>query len=308
MGAPRGSQGLVSREEKETECPRPVFDSLLFDVEDGIATITLHRPEKLNAYNTHMMEELVQAFDITDADDAVKAVIVTGSGRAFCAGADLSAGVDTFKKEAPGPGEEVPRDTAGQLTLRIFDSLKPVIGACNGAAVGVGATMQLAMDIRIASTTARYGFIFSRRGITVEGASTWFLPRIVGPSTALEWAMSGRIFPAQEALERGLIKSIHEPKDLLPAARALARDMVDNSAPVSVALTRQMIWRMMGASHPMAAHLFESRALYARSLQDDRNEGINSFIEKRDANFPDTVTADLPKIWSGWHKPGYGDS
>lgn len=287
--------------------PAPSFETLLYAVEEGIATITLNRPEKLNAYNAQMMEDLIAAFDATDADDAVKAVIVTGTGKAFCSGADLSGGTDTFNKAPPAPGEEAPRDSAGRVTLRIYESLKPVIGACNGAAVGVGVTMQLPMDVRLASTTARYGFIFARRGITVEGASTWFLPRIVGPSTAMEWAATGRIFPAQEALDRGLIRSIHEPDDLLPAARAIAREIIQNSAPVSVALTRQMIWRMMGASHPMIAHLYESRALYERGKQTDRVEGINSFFEKRDAVFPDSVATQLPQIWDGWRKPEYGE-
>ncbi len=287
--------------------PAPSFETLLYAVDDGIATITLNRPDKMNAFNPVMMQDLIDAFDATDADDAVKAVIVTGTGKAFCSGADLSGGTDTFSKAAPAEGQPAPRDTAGRVTLRIYDSLKPVIGACNGAAVGVGVTMQLPMDVRLASTNARFGFIFARRGITVEGASTWFLPRIVGPSTAMEWAATGRIFPATEALERGLIRSIHEPDDLLPAARAIAQEIIQNSAPVSVALTRQMIWRMMGASHPMVAHLYESRALYERGKQNDRVEGIQSFFEKRDAKFPDSVANQLPPIWDGWHKPEYGE-
>jgi len=224
----------------------PSFETLLYSVEDGIATITLNRPDKLNAFNTTMMQELIAAFDETDADDNVKAVIITGAGRAFCAGADLSAGAQTFDYDARGGQDQaarqeqgVHRDGGGLVTLRIYDSLKPVISACNGAAVGIGVTMQLAMDFRLASSDARYGFVFARRGINPEAASSWFLPRLVGIQTALEWCYTGRIFPAQEGLDKGLVRSVHAPEDLLPAARALAREIVDNTAPVSVAVTRQ---------------------------------------------------------------------
>ena len=230
------------------------FETIRLEVEDGIATLTLNRPDKLNAFNTLMMQEMIAAFDRTDADDSVRVVIVTGAGRAFCAGADLSAGAATFDYSTRG-GEDkeartldgVQRDGGGLLTLRIYDSLKPVIAAVNGPAVGVGVTMQLAMDIRMASTDARYGFVFSRRGINPEACSSWFLPRLVGIQTALEWCYSGRVFPAQEAHEKGLVRSLHAPEDLLPAARALAREIADNTAPVSIALTRQLIWRMAGA-------------------------------------------------------------
>jgi enoyl-CoA hydratase/carnithine racemase len=280
----------------------PRFETLLFSVEDGIATIALHRPEKLNATNRRMIDELIEAFDRTDADDNVGAVILTGHGRVFCSGMDLTP--DGVVPEPLAPGE-VPRDGAGRLTLRIFDSKKPVIAAANGAGVGVGATMQCAADIRLASTQARYGFVFDRRGITLEGCSTWFLPRLVGPATALEWCYSGRIFPAQEALERGLVSSIHEPEALLPAARAIAREIIDNCAPVSVALTRQLTWRMMGERHPMIAHIYESRALHARFQQSDKDEGVASFLEKRPPKFSDTVSADLPDIWAGWEAPTY---
>jgi enoyl-CoA hydratase/carnithine racemase len=285
----------------------PTFETLLYSVDDeGIATISLHRPDKLNAFTRGMMNDLIAVFDVTDADDKVKAIIVTGSGRAFCAGMDLAG---------PPPGElaaadpyDTPRDAAGRVTLRIFESLKPVIGAINGAAVGVGVTMQLPMDIRIASTAARFGLVFARRGITLEGASTWFLPRIVGPSTALEWCMSGRIFPAQEALDRGLVRSLHAPEELMDAARAIARDLISESAPVSVSLTRQLIWRMMGQTHPMEAHIYESRALHQRNQQQDRVEGIQSFLEKRPASFPDTVGANRPDPWEDWTQPEYRDT
>jgi enoyl-CoA hydratase/carnithine racemase len=281
----------------------PKFETLLYSVEDGIATITLHRPEKLNAYNWRMRDDLIEAFDHTDADDNVGAVIVTGHGRVFCSGMDLTP--DTLEPEtllAPG---EAPRDNAGRVTLRIFESRKPVIAAANGAGVGVGATMQCAMDIRLASAQARYGFVFNRRGITLEGCSTWFLPRIVGPATALEWCYTGRIFSAEEALGRGFVRSIHEPEELMPAARAIAREIIDNCAPVSVSLTRQLTWRLMGERHPMIAHIYESRALHARFNQQDKLEGVQSFLEKRPAKFPDTVSADLPDIWAGWEAPTY---
>jgi len=291
----------------------PTFETLLYAVEDGIATVTLNRPEKLNAFNTQMMRDMIAVFDLTDADDAVRAVIVTGAGRAFCAGADLSSGGETFDYEKRG-GEAMAartvdglqRDGGGLLTLRIFESLKPVISACNGAAVGVGVTMQLAMDIRLASTQARYGFVFARRGLNPEAASSWFLPHLVGVQTALEWCYTGRIFPAQEAHDRGLVRSLHEPDDLLPAARALAREIADNTAPVSIALTRQLIWRMAGAAHPMDAHRADSRGIQARGRSGDAREGVTSFLEKRPPHYPDRVSEDLPDIWPHWTAPTFG--
>ncbi|MGZ6039388.1 MAG: crotonase/enoyl-CoA hydratase family protein [Phenylobacterium sp.] len=290
----------------------PTFETLIYAVEDGIATITLNRPEKLNAFNTQMMKDMIAAFDETDRDDAVRAVIVTGAGRAFCAGADLSGGAQTFDYDARG-GEAMAartrdgaqRDGGGLLTLRIFDSLKPVIAAVNGAAVGVGATMQLAMDIRLASTEARYGFVFARRGLNPEAASSWFLPHLVGVQTALEWCYTGRIFPAQDAFDRGLARSLHAPEDLLPAARALAREIADNAAPVSVALTRQLIWRNAGAAHPMDAHRADSRGIQARGKSGDAREGVMSFLEKRPAAYPDKVSSDLPDIWDHWQAPDF---
>ena len=285
----------------------PIFETLLYSLDDGIATITLNRPDRLNAFTGKMAQELIAAFDHTDADDAVKALIITGAGRGFCAGADLSAGGATFDydKSAGAKRDDtvdggVHRDGGGLVTLRIYDSLKPVIAAINGPAVGIGVTMQLAMDIRLASTEARFGFVFARRGITPEAASSWFLPRLVGIQTALEWCYTGRVFPAQEAYDKGLVRSLHAPADLLPAARALAREIIDNTAPVSIALTRQMIWRMAGADQPMRAHQADSRAIQARGASADAREGVTSFLEKRTPEYPNNVSTDLPDIWPHW--------
>lgn len=290
----------------------PTFETLLYDLQEGVATITLNRPDRLNAFTPRMMADLIEAFDLTDADDEVGAVIVTGAGRAFCAGADLASGGATFdfaasedplRLEARVGG--VQRDGGGRLTLRIFDSLKPVIAAVNGPAVGVGVTMQLAMDMRLASTAARFGFVFARRGITPEAASSWFLPRLVGLQTALEWCYTGRVFPAQEALDKGLVRSLHEPDRLVADARALAREIIDNTAPVSIALTRQLLWRMAGADHPMRAHRADSRAIQARGAAADVKEGVGAFLEKRAAAYPDHVSSDLPDIWPNWSAPRF---
>jgi enoyl-CoA hydratase/carnithine racemase len=286
----------------------PAFETLILDIADKVATITLNRPDKMNAFTGQMMLDMIAAFDVTDARDDVGAVIVTGAGRAFCAGADLSQGAKTFdydnRDDRPEKGElgtlERLRDGGGRVTLRIFESLKPVIGAINGAAVGVGATMQLPMDIRIASTAARFGFVFARRGIVPEACSSWFLPKVVGLSTALEWCFSGRVFDAQEAMSRGLVRSLHAPEDLLPAAHALAREIVDNTAPVSVALTRQMLWRMAGADHPMEAHKVDSRAIFARGQTADAREGVMSFLEKRAPAYPDAVSTGMPDFYPWW--------
>ncbi|MDP1738218.1 MAG: crotonase/enoyl-CoA hydratase family protein [Caulobacter sp.] len=291
----------------------PTFETILYDVEDGIATITMNRPDRMNAFTPRMMLDMIAAFDLTDADDEVKVVIVTGAGdRAFCAGADLGSGGSTFDYGKQGnetrEGAKVNgvyRDGGGRLTLRIYESLKPVIGAINGAAVGIGVTMQLPMDIRLASTSARFGFVFARRGITPEAASSWFLPRLVGMQQALEWCYTGRVFGAQEALDGGLVRSLHAPEDLLTAARALAREIADNTAPVSIALTRQMLWRMAGADHPMQAHRADSRAIMARGAQGDAKEGVTSFLEKRQPTYPDKVSADLPDIWPYWEDPQF---
>jgi len=290
----------------------PTFETLLYGVEDGIATITLNRPDKLNAFNARMMSDLIKVFDETDADDAVRVVIVTGAGRAFCAGADLSGGGATFDRTHPqavereeGKVGDIYRDGGGRVTLRMYDSLKPIIGAVNGPAVGIGVTMQLPMDIRMASTEARFGFVFARRGITPEAASSWFLPKLVGLSTALEWCYTGRVFSAQEAHERGLVRSLHAPDDLLPAARALAREIADNTAPVSVALTRQMLWRMAGADQPMEAHKVDSRAIQSRGAAGDSKEGVSSFLEKRTPHYPNKVSTDLPDIFPEWEKRAF---
>lgn len=292
---------------------KPDFETIKLDIADGIAILTMNRPDKMNSFTAKMMVEMIEAFDITDADDSVGAVIVTGAGdRAFCAGADLSSGGATFDYAKRGEDvreeakvNEVYRDGGGRLTLRIFDSLKPVIAAVNGAAVGIGVTMQLAMDIRLASTTARFGFVFNRRGINPEACSSWFLPRLVGVSQALEWCYSGRVFPASEALEHGLVRSTHAPEDLMPAAIALAREFIDNTAPVSCALTRQMMWRMLGAAHPMDAHRADSRAIMYRGRSADAKEGVTSFLEKRPAHFPDKVSTDLPDVWPDWVDPKF---
>jgi enoyl-CoA hydratase/carnithine racemase len=285
----------------------PAFETILYSVEDRIATITLNRPDKLNAFTARMMAEMIAAFDAADADDGVGAVIVTGAGRGFCAGADLSGGAATFDhRRSTDPIRTaarvggVQRDGGGRLTLRIFDCLKPVIAAVNGPAVGVGVTMQLAMDFRMASTEARFGFVFTRRGITLEACSSWFLPKLVGLQTALEWCYTGKVFPAQEAFDKGLVRSLHAPDDLLPAARAFAREIIDNTAPVSVALTRQMLWRMAGADHPMEAHRADSRAIQARGVSADTAEGVTAFLEKRAPHYPDRVSSDIPDIWPHW--------
>ena len=284
------------------------YSEILYDVSDQIATITLHRPDKMNAFTGTMMHEVLDALDRTDADDDVRAVIFTGSGdRAFCAGADLSGGEQTFARGGSDVQTDagVPRDGGGMVSLRIFESKKPVIGAFNGAAVGVGVTMTLPMDIRIASTSARFGFVFARRGIVPEAASSWFLPRVVGISQALEWSFSGRVFDAQEALAGGLVRSLHEPDALLPAARAIAAEIAENTAPVSVALTRQMMWRMLGADHPMRAHSADSRAILERGRSADTREGVMSFLEKRSAEYTDRVSTDLPDVFPGWIEPRF---
>jgi enoyl-CoA hydratase/carnithine racemase len=297
------------------------FETILTEVRDGILTITLNRPDRLNAFTPQMMKELIAVFDQADADDAVRAVIVTGAGRAYCAGADLGAGGATFDyakrpdrleqgspvREDGGVDYSHPgvRDGGGRLTLRIFNSKKPVIGAINGPAVGIGVTMTLPFDFRLASETARFGFVFARRGIVPEAASSWFLPRLVGISQALDWCYSARVFDAAEALKGGLVRSLHAPEDLLPAARALAHELTDHSAPVSVALTRQMMWRMMGAEHPMIAHRLDSRGIWSRGQSADAREGVQSFLDKREASFPNRVSSDFPDFGELMRDPEY---
>src|SRR3954469_12372571 len=281
------------------------YETIRTDVEDGVLTLTLNRPDRLNAFTPTMKDELIAAFDAADADDEVRAVIVTGEGRGFCAGADLQAGGETFDYRARGVDDETPRDGGGQVTLRIFDCTKPVIAAINGPAVGVGATMTLPMDVRLASENARMGFVFTRRGIVPEACSSWFLPRVVGISRAMEWAATGRVFDAAEALEGGLVRSVHAPVELLPAANALAREIADNTAPVSVALARRLMWTMLGASHPMEAHRADSRAMVSRGQSADAREGVTPFLEKRPAEFPDRVTDGLPEIFPGREEPAF---
>ena len=277
------------------------YSTILYDVEDGILTITLNRPDRLNAFNDVMLKELVDACDRADADDAVKAIIVTGAGRGFCAGADLSKGGDTFNSDARADRESgMRRDGGGVLTLRLYELKKPIIAAINGPAVGVGVTMTLAMDIRIASSAAKFGLVFARRGIVPEACSSYFLPRIVGISQALEWCYSGRVFPAQEALDGGLIKAVWEPEDLLVEARKIAMEIRDNTSPVSVTLVRHMMWKMLNADHPMEAHKIDSRGVYHRGRSADAREGVESFLEKRPANFPGEVSNDMPAFFPWW--------
>jgi enoyl-CoA hydratase/carnithine racemase len=275
------------------------FETLRYDVSDGVLTLTLYRPDRLNAFTETMRSELVAAFDASDADDDVRAVIVTGAGRAFCAGADLSAGGSTFDsrgRERDTLEDGTPRDGGGQVALRIFESTKPVIAAINGAAVGVGITMTLPMDVRLAAEGAKIGFVFTRRGIVPEACSSWFLPRIVGISQALEWVATGRVFTAEEAHAGRLVRSVHPSDELLPAAYALAREIADNAAPVSVALGRRLLWSMLGAPHPMDAHRADSRAMTARGRSADAREGVAAFLEKRPAQFPDRVSDGMPEI------------
>jgi enoyl-CoA hydratase/carnithine racemase len=281
------------------------YEQITSELSDGILTLTLNRPERLNAWTGQMGSELMDAFDRADSDDDVRAVIVTGAGRGFCAGADLAAGGETFDYRKRGESDPVPRDSGGELTLRIFRSMKPVIAAINGPAVGVGATMTLPMDVRLASEEARMGFVFARRGIIPEACSSWFLPRVVGISRAMEWVATGRVFSAQEALEGGLVRSLHPPGELLAAARELAGEIAEYGAPVSVALARQLMWRMLGAEHPMLAHRADSRGMLARGQSADAVEGVTAFLEKRPADFPDRVSDGLPPVMPWWEEPGF---
>jgi len=294
------------------------YETIKYEVAEQILTITLSRPEKLNAFNATMQRELIEAFDAADKDDNIRAIIVTGAGRAFCAGADLSSGADSFDRDSKRGAirrladgrvdysDANVRDGGGQVTLRIFKCLKPVIAAVNGPAVGIGVTMQLAMDIRIASEDARFGFVFSQRGIVPEAASSWFLPRIVGISQALEWCYTGRVFPAREALAGRLVSKVVPPDQLLPTARQLAGEIAARTAPVSIALIRQMMWRMLGADDPMEAHKVDSRGIYTRGRSEDVKEGVMSFLEKRPANFKNKVSSDMPDFFPWWNEREYG--
>lgn len=275
------------------------FEQIRYEKENGIGLIVLNRPEKLNAFTPLMGREIFQALDQADEDDQVRVVIFTGAGRSFCAGADLSAGGGS----AFSPGEETIddfRDRGGLLNLRIFEMKKPVIAAINGPAVGVGATMTLPMDIRLASDTAKMGFVFTRRAIAPDGCCTWFLPRIVGIGRAAEWLITGRIIPAQEAGQAGLVHQVLPADDLLPAAMEKAREIVENTSSMSVALTKQMVWRMLGAEHPMDAHRVESKAVYFMGRSEDCREGVNAFLEKRKPDFPMKLSRDLPDFYPWW--------
>lgn len=292
------------------------YETLKYEVSEGIATVTLSRPEKLNAFTSKMLTELLDVVDRTDADDDVRVVIYTGEGRAFCAGADISDGPGGF---VDGQAEarlvnadgslnyhlEDARDGGGLFTLRLYRSLKPTIAAINGPAVGIGVTMTLPMDVRLASDTAKFGFVFARRGIVPEAASSWFLPRVVGISRAMEWCATGRVFPASEALEGGLVRSLHKPEELLDVARGIAREIADNTAPVSVALTRQMLWQGLGMSHPMQGHQLDSRGILSRSRSADAQEGVASFFEKRAAQWPQKVSGDMPDFYPWAEEPEY---
>jgi len=279
------------------------FETITYEAADGVLTITLDRPDRLNAFTSQMGRDLIAAFDAADEDDDVRAVIVTGAGRAFCAGADLGGGSQTFDWSEVQTDDAVPRDTGGTVSLRIFESRKPVIAAINGPAVGVGVTMTLPMDVRLVVKGAKLGFVFVRRGIVPEACSSWFLPRIVGISQAMEWVATGRLFDASEALSGGLVRSVHPENKLLGAARALATEIAGNTAPVSVALGRRLLWDMLGAAHPMDAHRADSRAMFARGQSADAREGVMSFLEKRPPVFTDKVSAGLPDIYPGREEP-----
>ena len=284
------------------------YSQILYEVEDRILTLTLNRPDRLNAFTQTMLEELVDALDRSDADDEIRAVIVTSAGRGFCAGADLGSGGNTFdarERTDRGPAQILRRDGGGLLTLRLYESRKPVIAAINGPAVGVGATMTLPMDLRLASEDARIGFVFCRRGLVPEACSSWFLPRLVGMQQAAEWVYSGRVFPASEALAGGLVRSLHAPDELLPAARELAREIADHSAPVSVALSRHMLWKMLGAEHPMDAHRVDSRGIYVLGQSADAREGVQSFLEKRPPKFTLSPSTDMPDYFPWWDEPTF---
>ncbi len=274
-------------------------EAVLYSVSDGVATITLNRPDRLNAMNDAMYQGVLAALDETDGDDSVRAVIVTGAGRAFCAGADLGSGAATFNYGDHADSAEAHRDSGGVLVLRIFRSLKPVIAAINGPAVGVGLSMTLPMDLRLMADTARAGFVFAARGIVPDAASSWFLPRVVGISQALEWTLTGRVFPAAEALAGGLVRSLHPPGEVLPAAAKLASEIAANVAPVSAVLTRQLLWQMLGADHPMVAHRLDSRAIYETGRMADAAEGVAAFLEKRPASWSLAPSRDLPD-WFPW--------
>lgn len=280
------------------------YQTLLTDVTDSILTVTLNRPDRLNAFTETMMNEWLALCDAIDADDGVRAVIVTGAGRGFCAGADLEGGPGTFDATLAQP-REIARDGGGRVTLRLFELTKPVIAAVNGPAVGVGVTMTLPMDVRLASESARFGFVFARRGLVPEACSSWFLPRVVGIGRAMEWVATGRVFGAEEALAGGLVSRVLPPGELLPAARALAREIAENTSAVSVALSRQLLWKMLGADHPMEAHKVDSRCIFHMGASPDAREGVSSFLEKRRARFSMKVSSDMPPFYPWWEERAF---
>jgi enoyl-CoA hydratase/carnithine racemase len=281
------------------------YTQIRYAVADGVATITLHRPEKLNAFTIRMQQELCAAIDEVDADPSVRAVVLTGEGRAFCAGADLSPPADDAAKVVEPDGRT--RDEGGLTTLRFFACTKPMIGAINGPAVGIGATMTLPLDVRLASSTAKIGFVFAKRGLVPEAASSWFLPRVVGISRAMEWCATGRLFGPDEALAGGLVRSVHEPDDLLPAAYELAREMAEGTSATSVTMTRALLWHMLGAAHPMEAHRADSAITSWCFASPDFREGAVSFLQKRPAEFPNSVPPDLPAapVFPFWDEPSF---
>jgi enoyl-CoA hydratase/carnithine racemase len=278
------------------------FDTILYEIEERILTITLNRPEQLNSFNGAMLNDLLKAFDLADADDEVGAIILTGAGRGFCAGADLSSGTETWEGHEENLATSKRGDGGGEATRRIYECLKPVIVAFNGPAVGVGLTMTLSADVRIAAPNIKMGFVFAARGIIPEGCSSYFLPRLVGISKALEWCYSARIFRSEEALEAGMLRSIHEPDELIPAARKLAKEFITGSSSVSNAVLRHMMWRMLGASDPIEAHRIDTAGINALGTSADAKEGITAFLEKREANFPGKVSKDLPEFFPWWEK------
>ena len=286
------------------------YETLLTDLSEGILTLTLNRPERLNAFNETMRQELLAVIDEVDDDDDVRVVIVTGAGRGFCAGADLDRGGATFDGGAQEEGAREPRsprDGGGMVTLRLFDCKKPIIAAINGPAVGVGITMTLPMDVRLAASTAKMGFVFARRGIVPEACSSWFLPRVVGISKAVEWAATGRVFPASEALEARLVSELLPPEGLLPRARELAMEIVENTSSVSVAMTRQLMWKMLGADHPMEAHKIDSASIRSMGASPDAYEGVQSFLEKRPPRFSMKVSRDMPDFFPWWRTRSFED-
>jgi len=290
------------------------FGHIRYETGEGIATITLARPEKLNAASGQMILEMVEALDLADADDAVGAVIVTGEGRAFCSGADLSKGDDTFidprstgitEASAMDLAAEGAREMGGYLALRIYRMNKPMIAAINGGCAGFGASLPLPMDIRLASESAKFGFVYARRGMVPEVCSSFFLPRLVGIAKALEWCFSGRLVDAGEALRERLVSAVHPADELIPAAREIAREIVENAAPVSVALTRQMLWRGLEMAHPMEAHRIESYGTFVRARDADVREGIAAYLGKRRPSFPERVSSDMPDFYPWWEEPTY---